>query len=202
MQKGTLYIVSAPSGAGKTSLLTEATKALPHLKVAVSHTTREMRPGEVDGAHYHFVNQEIFNSMVEQGEFLEYAGVFGNFYGTSRQSVNSLIDSGDSVVLEIDWQGAQQVRKVFPQTHSVFILPPSIKILQDRLRSRGQDSEDVIARRMSEAQSEISHYQEYDYLVINDDMPTAINQLITIFTRPNEYQAPDKEKLNTLLADL
>ena len=200
MEKGRLYIVSAPSGAGKTSLLTEVCKTLPQIKVAVSHTTRAMRPGEVNGVHYHFVDQDKFNTMIEQGEFIEYAGVFGNFYGTSKQSVDKLIEEGDNVVLEIDWQGARQVRQIYPQAISIFILPPSVSILEDRLRSRGQDSEEVIARRMSEAKSEMSHYPEYGYLVINDEMAAATHQLINIFTHPDQYQAPRSEVLHDLVA--
>lgn len=200
MEKGRLYIVSAPSGAGKTSLLTEVCKTLPQIKVAVSHTTRAMRPGEVNGVHYHFVDQDKFNTMIEQGEFIEYAGVFGNFYGTSKQSVDKLIEEGDNVVLEIDWQGARQVRQIYPQAISIFILPPSVSILEDRLRSRGQDSEEVIARRMSEAKSEMSHYPEYGYLVINDEMAAATHQLINIFTHPDQYQAPRPEVLHDLVA--
>lgn len=200
MEKGRLYIVSAPSGAGKTSLLTEVCKTLPQIKVAVSHTTRAMRPGEVNGVHYHFVDQDKFNTMIEQGEFIEYAGVFGNFYGTSKQSVDKLLEKGDSVVLEIDWQGARQVRQIYPEAISIFILPPSVSILEDRLRSRGQDSEEVIARRMSEAKSEMSHYPEYGYLVINDEMAAATHQLINIFTQPDQYQAPRPEVLHDLVA--
>ena len=200
MEKGRLYIVSAPSGAGKTSLLTEVCKTLPQIKVAVSHTTRAMRPSEVNGVHYHFVDQDKFNTMIEQGEFIEYAGVFGNFYGTSKQSVDKLLEEGDSVVLEIDWQGARQVRQIYPQAISIFILPPSVSILEDRLRSRGQDSEEVIARRMSEAKSEMSHYPEYGYLVINDEMAAATHQLINIFTHPDQYQAPRPEVLHDLVA--
>ena len=200
MEKGRLYIVSAPSGAGKTSLLTEVCKTLPQIKVAVSHTTRAMRPGEVNGVHYHFVDQDKFNTMIEQGEFIEYAGVFGNFYGTSKQSVDKLLEEGDSVVLEIDWQGARQVRQIYPQAISIFILPPSVSILEDRLRSRGQDSEEVIARRMSEAKSEMSHYPEYGYLVINDEMAAATHQLINIFTHPDQYQPPRPEVLHDLVA--
>lgn len=202
MNKGRLYIVSAPSGAGKTSLLAEVCKALPELKVAVSHTTRQKRPGEEDGVHYHFVSQDDFDVMINQGEFIEYAGVFGNFYGTTRKSVDCLIEVGNSVVLEIDWQGARQVRQSYPDAITIFILPPSVDILEDRLRSRGQDTEEVIAKRMSEAKNEMSHYSEYSYLVINDDMQQATTQLINIFTHPEQYQAPESEVLDELLGSL
>lgn len=202
MDKGQLYIVSAPSGAGKTSLLTEASNALPELKIAVSHTTRQMRPGEKDGVHYHFVSKNDFDAMIEQGEFIEYAGVFGNFYGTTREAVDCLLTAGDSVVLEIDWQGARQVRQDYPDAITIFILPPSVSILEARLRSRGQDAEEVIARRMSEAKNEMSHYSEYNYLVINDDMTLAKNQLINIFTHPEQYRAPAPEVLDELVGSL
>ena len=201
MNKGHLYIVSAPSGAGKTSLLAEVCKTLSQLKVAVSHTTRDMRPGEVDGVHYHFIDKDKFHSMIERGEFIEYAEVFGSFYGTSKRSVDKLLEAGDSVVLEIDWQGARQIRQIYPEAISIFILPPSVSKLEDRLRSRGQDSEEVIASRMTEAKSEMSHYPEYGYLVINDDMAEATEQLIYIFSSPDKYQAPGSEVLNQLFTD-
>ena len=135
MSLGTLYIVSAPSGAGKTSLLKAVRSKLVGIKVAVSHTTRDPRPGEVDGEHYHFVSKQEFDKIQNNGEFIEFAEVFGNFYGTSQQSINDLLAAGDSVVLEIDWQGAQQVRKIYPQAVSIFILPPSIKELEHRLHA-------------------------------------------------------------------
>ena len=202
MGNGKLYVVSAPSGAGKTSLLAEVRSELPSLKIAVSHTTRTIRPGEVDGEHYYFVNPKEFLTMVEQDDFIEHAEVFGNYYGTSKQAVNSLLDAGDSVVLEIDWQGAQQVRQIYPDAISIFILPPSIGELESRLNSRGQDSAEVISRRMDEAQSEISHFQEYEYLVINDDMAAAVNQLINIFSLPELFEPPSPEQLEKLFSSL
>ena len=202
MGNGKLYVVSAPSGAGKTSLLAEVCSALPNLKIAVSHTTRTTRPGEVDGEHYHFIGQKEFLAMVKQGDFIEHAEVFGNFYGTSKKSVKSLLDADDNVVLEIDWQGAQQVRQVFPDVISIFILPPSIEELENRLRSRAQDSEEVIAGRMDEARSEISHYHEYQFLVINDDMAVAVKELINLFTSPEQFQPPSSEQLEKLLSSL
>jgi len=156
MPEGTLYIVSAPSGAGKTSLLKAVREQLPQLKVAVSHTTRDARPGEHNGEHYHFVSIAEFQSLQAADGFLEHAQVFGNFYGTSKQSVDKELSRGEQVVLEIDWQGAQQVRKIYPQAISIFILPPSVKELEDRLRARGQDSNEVIVGRMAQAKSEIS----------------------------------------------
>ncbi len=199
---GTLYIVSAPSGAGKTSLLTAVHNQLPDLKVAVSHTTRQARPGEEDGQHYHFVSVEKFKKIRDAGDFLEYAEVFGNYYGTSKQAVNNLLDAGEQVVLEIDWQGAQQVRKVYPDAVSIFILPPSVEELEHRLKARGQDSQQVIDARMAQAQSEISHYHEYEYIVINDELELAIETLIGIFSKPPRYQSPNSDKLDEFLRSL
>ena len=199
---GTLYIVSAPSGAGKTSLLTAVHSQLPELKVAVSHTTRQARPGEEDGQHYHFVSVEKFKKIRDAGDFLEYAEVFGNYYGTSKQAVNNLLDAGEQVVLEIDWQGAQQVRKVYPDAVSIFILPPSVEELEHRLKARGQDSQQIIDARMAQAQSEISHYHEYEYIVINDELELAIETLVGIFSKPLRYQSPNSDKLDEFLRSL
>ena len=171
---GTLYIVSAPSGAGKTSLVRALLESLPGITVSVSYTTRPMRPGERDGVDYHFVDRERFQAMIEADEFLEYAEVFGNFYGTARATVDEALAQGEDVLLEIDWQGARQVRRRSADCVGIFILPPSRAVLEQRLRLRGQDDEAVIARRMSEAVSEMSHYEEYDYLVINDDFQVAL----------------------------
>ncbi|OCH11989.1 MULTISPECIES: guanylate kinase [unclassified Aliivibrio] len=175
MSKGTLYIVSAPSGAGKSSLISALLESNPTyaMKVSVSHTTRGMRPGETDGTHYHFIQKEHFEELIEKNEFLEYAEVFGNYYGTSRVWIEETLDKGIDVFLDIDWQGARQIRKQMPLAKSVFILPPSNGELERRLNARGQDSDAVIAKRMSEAKSEISHYHEYDYVIINDDFDTA-----------------------------
>jgi guanylate kinase len=167
--QGTLYIVSAPSGAGKTSLVRELLAKSPGLTLSVSHTTRPVRPGEENGVHYHFVSPDQFQTMVGAGAFLEYAQVFDNFYGTSKAAVLERVDRGRDVILEIDWQGARQTRRLFPGSVSVFILPPSREVLEERLRARGQDSEAIIARRMKEAKTDISHYKEYDYLLVNDD---------------------------------
>jgi guanylate kinase len=202
MPQGTLYIISAPSGAGKTSLLKAVRAEVVDLKVAVSHTTRDPRPGEIDGEHYHFVSKQEFHKIEENRDFLEYAEVFGNFYGTSKQSVNSQLDIGNSVVVEIDWQGAQQVRKIYPQAVSIFILPPSVKELENRLCRRGQDSDEVIQARMDQAQSEISHYHEYQYLIINDDICEAIQALTNVFLRPEKFLPPSQDKLNQLLSEV
>lgn len=182
---GTLFTVSAPSGAGKTSLVKALVEKEPSLKVSVSHTTRKIRPGEVDGVNYHFVDQAVFRSMIEAGDFLEHAEVFGNFYGTSKRWVLESLQRGDDVILEIDWQGAA-LAKAWAETllgmfHAgIFILPPSIEALRSRLDGRGQDDEAVIAGRMAEAVEETSHYGDADYLVVNDKFEVALEQLIAI----------------------
>jgi guanylate kinase len=176
-EQGILFIVSAPSGAGKTSLLRELVPADPRLVMSVSHATRPIRPGEVDGVHYHFVSVERFLELVGEGAFLEHARVFDNYYGTAEAAVREQLEAGLDVVLEIDWQGARQVRRRFPEAVSVFVAPPSIDALRERLAGRGQDPVEVVERRMSEARSELSHYPEYDYLVVNDDFATALADL-------------------------
>jgi guanylate kinase len=179
---GVLFIVSAPSGAGKTSLLRALVPSDERLVVSVSHATRAMRPGEETGVHYHFVTMERFEQLVEQGAFLEHARVFDNHYGTSEAAVREPLAQGLDVVLEIDWQGAQQVRQRFPEAVSVFIVPPSIEALRERLSGRGQDSEEIVERRMADARNELSHYPEYDYLVVNDEFETALAELRAIVT--------------------
>ena len=201
MSVGTLYIVSAPSGAGKTSLLKEVRARLPNLAVAVSHTTRDSRPGEVNGEHYLFVSTDEFKQKIEDQDFLEYAAVFGNFYGTSKQAVNSLLERGQDVVLEIDWQGARQVREVYADAVSIFILPPSVEELEARLRSRAQDAEETIARRMQEAKDELSHYDEYQHLIINEDFTQAVDKLVKLFTNEN-IKAPDEAQITRILSAL
>ncbi|WP_085676483.1 MULTISPECIES: guanylate kinase [unclassified Pseudomonas] len=183
---GTLYIVSAPSGAGKTSLVTALIKADPRVSVSVSHTTRAMRPGEQHGVNYHFVSHDDFKGLITQGDFLEHAEVFGNFYGTSRSALQEVLDQGNDLILEIDWQGAQQVRKLMPEARSVFILPPSQQALRERLDGRGQDSEEIIAGRMKEAVSEMVHYDEYEYVIINDDFDVALEDLKAVFVANRE----------------
>jgi guanylate kinase len=171
---GTLYTVSAPSGAGKTSLVTALARDSHTLQVSVSHTTRPQRPGEIDGTNYHFVSEVAFLEMLERAEFLEHARVFDNLYGTSQAWVEQQLAAGIDVVLEIDWQGAQQIKHLMPASKSIFIVPPSRKTLLERLTNRGQDEAAVIERRMSEATQEMSHYAESDYLVINDVFETAL----------------------------
>lgn len=177
---GSLYIVAAPSGAGKTSLVKALLETTSGITVSVSHTTRQPRPGEKDGEHYYFVDVARFEFMRDNYEFLEHARVFDNYYGTSKQSVESTLAKGLDVILEIDWQGAQQVRKLYPDACSIFILPPSRQALEERLRSRGQDDNAIVARRMRDAVTEMSHYREFDYLVINDEFDEALGLLHAI----------------------
>ncbi|HMM76497.1 MAG TPA: guanylate kinase [Gammaproteobacteria bacterium] len=177
---GQLFIVSAPSGAGKTSLVAALLKTTPGIGVSVSHTTRARRPGEVDGVNYHFVDAPTFTAMEARGEFLESAVVFGNHYGTSRRAVTETLAAGRDLVLEIDWQGARRIRDLFPATVSVFIMPPSIEELQRRLERRNEDGPEIIARRMQAAREEMAHYKEYQYLVVNDDFERACGDLQAI----------------------
>ena len=178
---GNLFTISAPSGAGKTSLVNALLPLLGDVKVSVSHTTRVKRSGEVDGVNYHFVAMNEFLRMLDQGDFLESAEVFGNRYGTSQHWVKETLATGTDVILEIDWQGAHQVRHLLPETVSIFILPPSRSALEQRLNGRGQDSADVIQKRMSAAIDEMSHYAEADYVIVNDDFETALAELRAIF---------------------
>jgi guanylate kinase len=178
---GTLYIISAPSGAGKTSLVKALLEQLDGISVSVSHTTRAPRPGEQDGVDYHFIDKAEFERLVAAGEFLEHAQVFDNYYGTRRATVVERLEAGEDVILEIDWQGARQVFEAFPQAVKVFILPPSREALYQRLTGRGQDSDEVIARRMADAVSEMCHFDEYHYLIFNDDFATALTDLVALF---------------------
>jgi guanylate kinase len=195
---GLLLVVSAPSGAGKTSLLAELVADDAHLRVAVSHTTRPQRRGEVDGADYHFVSHVEFEAMLASNDFLEHANVFGNMYGTSRSAIVTELDQGRDVILEIDWQGAQQIRRRLPQAVSVFIMPPSRAALVERLTTRGQDDPESIAKRSAEAAIEISHYGEFDYVVVNDRFEEALNDLRAIVTAERlrlDYRATSLESL-------
>ncbi|MGI4837145.1 MAG: guanylate kinase [Janthinobacterium lividum] len=202
---GTLYIISAPSGAGKTSLvkaLLDANTAEPSIRLSVSHTTRAMRPGEQNGVNYHFVERAEFLALIEHGDFLEHAEVFGNLYGTSQSTLQQTLDEGHDLILEIDWQGAEQVRRLMPKARSIFILPPSQQALRQRLTNRGQDSDEIIEGRMREAVSEMSHYVEYDFLVINDDFAAALEDLKAIFRANRLQQAPQQQRFSPLLASL
>jgi len=194
MATGTLYIVAAPSGAGKTSLVKSLVETTSDVVVSISHTTRPPRPGEQDGVHYHFIPLRSFETMIAQGAFLEHAQVFGNRYGTSRAAVLAKLQAGLDVILEIDWQGAQQVRKQLPDSPSIFILPPSRDALRQRLAGRGQDSPEVIERRMAAALDELSHYVEFDYLVINDQFETALTELSAIIIAQRQRRTAQLER--------
>ncbi|VEJ09641.1 guanylate kinase [Actinobacillus delphinicola] len=203
MAQGNLYIISAPSGAGKSSLINALLKEknMHSMMVSVSHTTRNPRPGEVDGVHYHFVSVEEFEALIEKGAFLEYAKVFGgNYYGTSLPAIEKNLAEGIDVFLDIDWQGARQIREKVPSVQSIFILPPSVGELENRLRGRGQDSEEVIADRMTKAVDEISHYNEYDYVIVNADFDVALQDLKTIL-QAERLRCGYQQKQNAQLLD-
>ena len=200
--QGTLYIISAPSGAGKTSLVKALLEQDVKVRVSVSHTTRAPRDGEVDGVAYNFVSLAAFDQVIDAGQFLEYAEVFTNKYGTSKLWVEEQLAAGIDVILEIDWQGAQQVREKMPNALSIFILPPSRAELERRLTGRGTDSAEIIAGRMAQAESEMSHFGEFDYLVINDQFDEALNQLQAIFTANRLKMGVQTAVQKRLLEDL
>ncbi|UJF25198.1 guanylate kinase [Suttonella sp. R2A3] len=175
--KGQLWIIAAPSGGGKTSLIAEMVATLDHVVESVSHTTRARRPGEQDGVHYHFIDQEAFDGLAQAGDFLEWAQVFNHAYATSGAQVDALLDAGQDVILSIDWQGAEQVMQKRPDTKSVFLLPPSLQALHERLTRRGQDDVAVVEQRMDEAVEQISHYRHFEYVIVNDDFARAANDL-------------------------
>lgn len=181
-QSGTLYIIAAPSGTGKTSLVKALIESVANLVVSVSHTTRSVRPGEEEGKHYYFIKEQDFVDMIHTNAFLEYARVYDYYYGTAKKTVLELLANGTDVILEIDWQGARQIRQLFADTISIFILPPSQEILKKRLEGRAQDCEKTINKRMANAAEEISHYPEFDYLVVNDNFEQALAQLTAIIT--------------------
>ena len=178
--KGVLYIVSAPSGAGKTSLVKALLKTDPAIRLSVSYTTRAPRPGETEGRDYHFVDRHAFEKMLADGEFLEHAEVYGNFYGTSKGSISRDLNAGHDILLEIDWQGAAQVKHHFPDSTSIFVLPPSFNALRSRLKGREQDSDEVIERRLAAAAHDVAHAEAFDYIMVNDDFDQAILDLVAI----------------------
>ena len=175
-----LFIIAAPSGCGKTSLVKALLETLSNLSVSVSHTTRKPRKAEIDGENYHFVSKERFGEMISNNDFVEHAEVFGNLYGTARSNIKEKLDANIDIILEIDWQGARQVRENMPDSISIFILPPSKNVLLQRLTDRGQDDEETISKRMKNSESEMSHYDEFEYLIINDQFDSALNDLKAI----------------------
>jgi len=197
-----LFVVSAPSGAGKTSLLKQLLVDLDSAETSISHTTRTKRDAEVDGVDYHFVEIDAFKQLIKEDAFYEHAEVFGNFYGTSKSSIADQLARGIDVILEIDWQGARQIKQQLPESRSIFILPPSKPELESRLKGRGQDNEAIIAKRMSAAISEMSHYNEYDYLVINDDFSVAVSEIEAIIRAERQKQAIQQQKHAQLLCNL
>jgi guanylate kinase len=200
--RGRIFVLAAPSGGGKTSLIRALIERNRRLGPSVSHTTRPARPGERHGEHYYFVDEPEFRSLIDEDAFLEYALVFGDYKGTSKREVQNRTAAGCDVLLDIDWQGARQVRESMPDSRSIFILPPSLETLKERLARRGQDSPDVIERRMRKARSEISHWDEFDFVVVNDDFEDAVSELQSIIRhgRPVHPVAPGK--LRELVAEL
>jgi guanylate kinase len=200
-RRGSLFVIAAPSGAGKTSLVKAVRERDPSLRFSISHTTRKQRPTEVPGRDYHFTSVEEFNRLKAAGEFLENAQVFDNFYGTGRSQVEAMRNAGQDVILEIDWQGAQQVRAAQPDCTSIFILPPSRAELEARLRNRKTDSDEVIARRLRDSIADMSHYAEFDRVIVNKDFETAVQQLLEIMRGSPGYRA-DRPELKPLLGEL
>ncbi|GHH47573.1 guanylate kinase [[Pseudomonas] boreopolis] len=205
MMRGTLYIVAAPSGAGKSSIVNATLARDPQIALSISFTSRAPRPGERHAEHYHFVSAAEFERMIAAGDFFEHALVHGDWKGTARQSVEPQLSAGRDVLLEIDWQGARQVRAQVPDAVSVFILPPSRQALEERMRKRGQDSEEVIARRLAAAREEMSHYGEFDYVIINEDFETAVSEMCSIFVASRLRRQAQAERhaglIRTLLAE-
>ncbi len=202
---GTLYIVSAPSGAGKTSLINELIKRFSNqmpLRLSISHTTRDQRPGENQDVNYHFVSKDEFESMIAQNAFLEYAKVFDNYYGTSQKMVFDWLEEGFDVMLDIDWQGAKIIKEKVPEAVGIFILPPSLSELENRLKKRGRDDDAVIADRMFKAQSEISHYNEYDFVIINDSFDKSVLHLRSIILANSLRKEKQEQTCPNLLKEL
>jgi len=197
-----LYVVAAPSGGGKTSLISALLKKDERVQLSVSYTTRPPRPGEVDSVHYHFVDEDSFQTLIDRKAFLEYASVFDYHYGTSREAVEQQLAAGFDVILDIDWQGARQIRNSFPSSRSIFVIPPSLDVLRQRLIERGQDNDTVVQRRMRDAQAEISHWDEFDFLIINDKFDEALGELHSIIRSGNLRQPYDQKQYGEILAEL
>jgi guanylate kinase len=202
MKRGHLYVIAAPSGAGKTSLLRALMRRRPGVGFSVSCTTRQPRAGEQDGRDYHFIDREEFERLVAAGEFIEHASVFGNLYGTRRSVVEPALAAGRDLILEIDWQGARQVRERLPEAVQIFILPPSRAELETRLRKRGSESDQAIARRLGESVEEMSHWREFDYVIVNRDFDRALAELEAVFDGRGEASRPDRPELAGLTREL
>lgn len=201
-KRGKLFVIAAPSGAGKTSLVRALMQRRPALRFSISYTTRQQRPNERHSHDYFFVDKLEFERMVAAQEFLEHARVFDNYYGTSRAQVERLLDDSQDVLLEIDWQGAQQIRRALPECRTIFVLPPSREALEQRLRNRGTDAEDVIARRLRDSLADLSHWNEFDYIVVNDDFERATADLEAIVTGQGEHLRRERAELRPLLDKL
>ena len=195
-------MVAAPSGGGKTSLISALLKKDERVQLSVSYTTRPPRPGEVDSVHYHFVDEDSFQTLIDRKAFLEYASVFDYHYGTSREAVEQQLAAGFDVILDIDWQGARQIRNSFPSSRSIFVLPPSLDVLRQRLIERGQDNDTVVQRRMKDAQAEISHWDEFDFLIINDKFDETLGELHSIIRSGKLRQPYDQKQNGEILAEL
>jgi guanylate kinase len=200
--RGKLFVVAAASGTGKTSLVLAMMRRMPDLRFSISYTTRAPRETERDGVHYFFVQKDEFDRMAASGEFLEHAGVYGNFYGTSRKQVETLLAAGENVLLEIDWQGAQQIARTMPERRSIFILPPSLEALEMRLRGRKTDSDEVIAGRLRESIADLSHWSEFDYVVVNDDFERASGDLEAIVRGEGEHLTRHRPQVRELIEQL
>ena len=197
---GSLYVIAAPSGAGKTTLTRMALAQNPRLALSVSTTTRAPRPGEENGVHYHFVSVEAFKAMQAAGEFLESAEVHGNFYGTTRRGIEALLSEDRDVILEIDWQGAQQIRRIYPESVGIFIVPPSFDALETRLQGRGQDSAEIIARRVANAREELQHLDEFPYVIINENLEEALAELLAVFAAARVRLENQAQRCSALIA--
>ena len=202
MNQGTLFIITAPSGAGKTTLVKEVLRRIPDLSVSVSYTTRPIRPSEVKGQNYHFIDEKTFSSMVSNNDFLEVAEVYGHKYGTSKSCVNTEFEKGNDVILEIDWQGAEQVKNLFQKACSIFILPPSLEELTDRLYKRRQDDNDTIEIRMAQAKEVISHFTDADYVVVNDKFDETVDNIVAIIRSQKLRVQNQRVNLANLMSDL